>query len=168
MNRRDFTKRMAALAAVPAFPTTLSAGTAQAATAARHPAHLAASVMARVENKCSPGLLARRFGLDSDTAQTLFTSLQREGIVSASNANGVATAINPFRSTLTKGTANLLPKSLRPKPPADTMPRPKKINLKVRRALESDRTDRVDTKEDEADALEEQAHLETAADPTDP
>lgn len=57
--------------------------------------------MARTQNQCSPAALARRFGLDQDTAQALFHALRVDGVLGLPNASGVAKAVKPFGSTLT-------------------------------------------------------------------
>lgn len=99
MNRRDFTKRLMALAAAPLAPAlpaaaaTTATGTLSGSALMHYPW---AARFARVHDACSPQKLARAFNLSPETAAELFAKLQIDGVISAPGITGIARAVNPI------------------------------------------------------------------------
>lgn len=101
MNRRQFTQRLAAIAATPAMPAGMIGSTAAAAAARplhqfQHPYSWAAFI-SRIHDKASPQMFKRHLALDDDTAKKVFDTLVRENVISAPNAMGLSHAMNPFK-----------------------------------------------------------------------
>lgn len=93
MNRRDFTRSLAALAAVPALPLpAISAAPAAAATTAVAPPNLYAwsAMIARVHGVCSPSMLMTFLNIDAGQAHALTSKLMTNGVIGASNGIGVS------------------------------------------------------------------------------
>jgi len=102
MNRRQFTASLAALVAAPALPVLPRA--AVAGTAAVPPgAYAWAQLIARSQNQCSPGMLAKCLNLRPDVASALFKDMIVDGVLQTPGASGVAHAAHPFDTTGLKG-----------------------------------------------------------------
>ena len=99
MNRRQFTQRLAALAATPALPAGIAtaATSAPAATATATQPYMWAAFVARVHDKASVQMFKRQLSLTDETATQVYNSLLNDGIISAPNAQGVSHAMNPFK-----------------------------------------------------------------------
>ena len=97
MNRRNFTKSLAALGLAPALPAMPVAASASTAASGFTPymyglgAHLA-----RTHGQCSPAILMQKLRLAPDAAQAMQAQLMRNGILAASNTAGLATAAQPY------------------------------------------------------------------------
>ncbi len=97
MNRREFTKSLAALGLAPALPGLPTAAAAKATEAAFTPymyglgAHLARST-----GGSSAAILAKKLQLAPAAAQAMQAQLLRQGIVTAPNAAGLAIASEPY------------------------------------------------------------------------
>jgi len=97
MNRRNFTKSLAALGLAPALPAMPAAASASTAASGFTPymyglgAHLA-----RTHGQCSPAILMQKLRLAPDAAQAMQAQLMRNGILTASNTTGLATAAQPY------------------------------------------------------------------------
>lgn len=108
MNRREFTRNLAALGLAPLVPAT---GLAKAMPVAAAPVgsgtaltfiNAWSSHYVRKTGSCSPEQLARHFGLVPETAQIVTNGLIEKGVLAAPNALGVSRAINPLPATLAK------------------------------------------------------------------
>jgi hypothetical protein len=99
MNRRQFTQRLAALAATPVLPTSLAtvAKAAPAVATSMEQPYLWASFVARIHDKASVSMLKRQLSLTDETAVQVYNSLVNDGVISAPNAQGISHAMNPFK-----------------------------------------------------------------------
>ncbi len=93
MNRREFTKSLAAAAAAPVLPTkALSVG----ATVVPEALFAKAANWARVWHMSTPDTFRKILDVDEGTANVVFDRLQDEGVISATDASGFAHAVNPW------------------------------------------------------------------------
>ncbi len=103
MKRREFTASLAALAATPAIP--LAAPAAAKAPAALPPgAYLWAELIARAQNACSPGMIAKHLRISSTAAERLFNQMLHDGVIKTPGLGGVAQAAKPMQAVGTEHT----------------------------------------------------------------
>ena len=121
MNRRQFTQRLAALAATPLLPgSTLAKAAAPAAApmhAFTHPYSWAAFV-SRIHNKASPDMFKRQLSLSDEMAKQVYDTLIKENVITAPNAVGISQATQPFRRDIS-AIQNLQPEKAFDKKPAE-------------------------------------------------
>lgn len=97
MNRREFTRSLAALGLAPALPVLPAAAASTPAKVAFTPymyglgAHLA-----RSSGRCSVAMLVQKLRLAPEVAQAMQAQLLRHGIITAPNAAGLAAAAQPY------------------------------------------------------------------------
>ncbi len=96
MNRREFTKGLAAAGLAPALPLPSIAKAAPAAMAAKDPMYFWASFVTRVHNKCSPAMLTRLLSLEPEHSAKLFSQLMADGAVTAPDIYGLSKSTNPL------------------------------------------------------------------------
>ncbi len=96
MNRREFTKGLAAAGLTPALPLPSLAATGQAAVAAKDSMYVWANFITRVHNKCSPEMLSRLLKVDAGHGAKLYAQLLADGAISAPNAYGISKATEPL------------------------------------------------------------------------
>ena len=126
MNRRDFTKSLAALGLAPALPAMPAAAAATAPAYTPYMYGLGAH-MARSTGKCSPEMLMHKLRLAPEAARAMQNQLVRSGILSAPGAAGLAAAAQPYMrgghalgsgaSTLGKVAKSVVKEALRDTPP---------------------------------------------------
>ena len=100
MNRRQFTQRLAAVAATPMLPTGIASAATVApvtTTASAGQPYIWASLIARIHDKASVQMFKRQLSLTDDAATQVYNSLMSDGVISAPNAQGVSHAMNPFK-----------------------------------------------------------------------
>ena len=108
MNRRDFTKSIAALGLAPALPALPASGAAAAAAPAYTPymyglgAHMARSI-----GQCSPEMLMQKLHLAPGAARAMQAQLIKGGILSAPNSAGLAMAARPYMQGASMATGSL-------------------------------------------------------------
>ncbi|MFK7939809.1 MAG: hypothetical protein AB8B82_10540 [Roseovarius sp.] len=97
MNRRDFTKSLAALGLAPALPG-LPAAAASARAAAPFTPYMygLGAHLARSTGGSSAAILAKKLSLAPQAAHAMQAQLLRQGIVTAPNAAGLAIASEPY------------------------------------------------------------------------
>jgi|GEM_PF-1992929 len=96
MNRREFTKGLAAAGLAPALPLPSIAKAAPAAMAVKDPMYFWASFVSRVHNKCSPAMLTRLLKLEPEHSAKLFSQLLADGAVTAPDIYGLSQSTNPL------------------------------------------------------------------------
>ena len=106
MNRRDFTKSLAAIGLAPALPT-LPAAAAGAAPAYTPYMYGLGAHMARTLGHSSPAMLMAKLHLSPVAAQAMQAQLTRAGIVGAAGASGLAGAARPYMATGPSATSAL-------------------------------------------------------------
>ncbi len=94
MNRREFTKSLAAASLAPALP--LKSLAAAAPAAATDSMYVWADFISRVHNKCSPEMLMRLLKVDASKGHALYSQLMANGAISAPNAYGISQATKPL------------------------------------------------------------------------
>jgi len=114
MNRRQFTQRLAAVAAAPLVPTGL-ASSAVAGTAQVSQKHQWAAFIARIHNKASPAMLKRHLSLSDGEATQVFNALVKDQIISRPNQMGISHAMNPFKRDFGTGLAPTPQAAFKPK-----------------------------------------------------
>jgi hypothetical protein len=98
MNRRQFTQRLAAIAATPILPASITSVTmATPAAASAGQPYLWAALVARIHDKASVQMFKRQLSLTDETATQVYNTLLNDGVISAPNAQGVSHAMNPFK-----------------------------------------------------------------------
>lgn len=97
MNRREFTRNLAAAAALPALPAKALGLPAAAAPVAlsQHPYNWAAFI-ARVHDTASPRMFQRYLRVSDDMSHQICSVLQSQGVITAPNAAGISRAMSPF------------------------------------------------------------------------
>lgn len=96
MNRREFTKGLAAAGLTAAAPMPAIASSAAAANTAKDSMYIWANFITRVHNKCSPEMLSRHLRLDAAHGARLYSQLLADGAISAPNAFGISKATEPL------------------------------------------------------------------------
>lgn len=115
MNRRDFTRGLLALGAAPALPmqAALAApGVAAPAATASH-MYFMGWYTARMNNTCSPEMLVSKLNVDPRVAQEIFGKLIRNNTVSAPNALGISTTVDPLPRAMRSATARVRERAAR-------------------------------------------------------
>jgi hypothetical protein len=128
MNRRQFTQRITALAAVPLMPAGMVTKAAATATpvAANSNHHMWATFIARVHDKASPEMIKRTLSISNEQAEGVFRDLVRDKILSTPNSAGVSHAMNPFKREFSAGLSS--PQSaFQPKPESALKERAEKL-----------------------------------------
>lgn len=118
MNRRDFTKSLMALGLAPSLPASAMAVPAPAGYTPYMyglGAHLA-----RSSGRISPAILMQKLRLGSEAAHAMQAQMFRNGVVTASNAAGLARAVQPYMISLPGTAAALGGSSAAPKKVAET------------------------------------------------
>ncbi len=101
MNRRQFTRSLAALGLAPALPALPIPATAATAQAGYTPYMYGLGAhMARSTGLCSPEMLVRKLGLRPDAARAMQAQLIKSGILSAPDTAGMAMAARPYMASL--------------------------------------------------------------------
>lgn len=98
MNRRSFTFSLGALASAGSLPARFALAAAPAAPVGTSAQLATASLLARSHNRCSPAMLQRLMRVDEAMAAQLHQTLVRQGVVTATGANGVAMATKPLNT----------------------------------------------------------------------
>ena len=106
MNRREFTRGLAALGVAPALPLPALARGAPAAGAvamstAAEQMYFWGWFTARVHKTCSPDSLSRLLKLDPDVATEIFNRLLTDGAITPPDAFGVSRAVDPLYEKFT-------------------------------------------------------------------
>lgn len=96
MNRREFTKGLAAAGLAPALPLPSLAKAAPAAMAAKDPMYFWANFVSRVHNNCTPDMFSRLLKLEPGHSATLFNQLIADGAITAPDAFGLSQSTNPL------------------------------------------------------------------------
>ena len=149
MDRRDFGKSVAAALAAAAMPASAlalgKAGAAATAGAATPPnLYTWAQMIARVQGRCSPDMLAQALHINEGHARSLVGLLTRNGVVGPVNALGISTAMDP-----------LGPK-LAPKSGGDLLKRAADRGVEAAKQwiAEDEATDEASDTEDDVDGIE--------------
>ena len=123
MNRRQFTKSLAALAATPALPVKAFAGAsgATAATVATPNLYTWGQMIARTHQQCSPGMLSRLLKIDLSRAASIHARLLRNGVVGPADAFGISRAIKPMYQNISAGAGKLRTATVPNAPSAETV-----------------------------------------------
>lgn len=99
MNRREFTRGLAALGLTPALPVPAigagSTGTA-IATATADKMYFVGWYTARLNKSCSPQVLMSELNVNPDVAREIFGKLVKNNTVSAPNALGISKTVDPL------------------------------------------------------------------------
>lgn len=110
MNRRDFTRSLAAFGLAPLVPVASLTKSLPAAAAAVGSGTELTFINAwsahyvRKTGSCSPDQLAKHFGLVPETAKIVTNGLIEKGVLTTPNALGVSRAVNPLPTVLAKAT----------------------------------------------------------------
>lgn len=99
MNRRDFTRSLAALGLAPALPA-LPAAAAPAGPAYMPYMYGLGVHMARSTGLSSAEMLSRHLALPPAAARAMQAQLMRSGIITAPNTAGVAVAAEPYMTSI--------------------------------------------------------------------
>ncbi len=118
MNRREFTFRMAAVAATPALPVPALAANFEPSKRATQ-VYRWAEVISRSHNKCSPEMLQRLLKIDGTVANELQRMLLDKGVITNA-VNGISMATKPLNT-------NCVPKQAL---------KPTNINQSIRKAVD--------------------------------
>lgn len=102
MNRREFTKGLAALGVAPALPLPSLANAAPVAEMAKDSMYFWAQFITRVHNKCSPAMLTRLLKLDPSHASDLYDEMLRDGVIGPADAFGISKATDPIYQEFAK------------------------------------------------------------------
>ncbi len=102
MNRRQFTRSLAALGLAPALPVLPSAASATTAAAPAYTPYMygLGAHIARSIGLCSAELLARKLALTPAVARTMQAQLVANGVLSAPNTAGLAVAAKPYMASV--------------------------------------------------------------------
>ena len=101
MNRREFTRSLAALGLAPALPALPATAAAAPAAQAYTPYMYGLGAhMARSTGLCSAEMLSRQLALPPAAARAMQAQLMRSGIITAPNAAGVAVAAEPYMASI--------------------------------------------------------------------
>lgn len=108
MNRREFTRGLAALGVAPALPlpNLAKAAPAAAATVAVNSAVVESMYfwgwfVARSHKICSPEILAKMLKMDAAVADEVYARLLGNGVITAPNAAGISRAVDPLNDAFT-------------------------------------------------------------------
>ena len=112
MNRRDFTRGLAALSLAPALPLPAIGKTATVATASADKLYFVGWYTAKLNKTCSPAVLASELNVDPSIAREIFTKLVKNNTVSAPNALGVSQTINPLGDTVRRANGQAMTRVL--------------------------------------------------------
>lgn len=100
MNRRDFTRGLLSLGALPALPVPAMAVPARATAASAGHMYFMGWYTARMNKTCSPEMLVSELKVSPDVAKDIFGRLVKNKAVSAPNALGVSQTIDPLPQRL--------------------------------------------------------------------
>ncbi|MEO3415489.1 hypothetical protein AAFO92_12605 [Roseovarius sp. CAU 1744] len=114
MNRRDFTRSLAALSLAPLAPSlpAIAAAPVPAPTFTPYMYGLAAH-LARSTGLCSVGMLSQQLAVSPATARAMQAQLIRSGVISAPNAAGMAVAARPYMTSIRFKSGAVVGKSVR-------------------------------------------------------
>lgn len=116
MNRREFTKGLAALGVTPALPLPALSKAAPIAGMATDPMYVWAQFITRVHDKCSPAMLSRLLKLDTTHAESLYADLLKNGVIGPANTFGISRATDPLYQEYAKiGAKQIQPLNSNPK-----------------------------------------------------
>tara|TARA_R110002096_G_scaffold119038_4_gene257763 strand:+ start:12259 stop:12777 length:519 start_codon:yes stop_codon:yes gene_type:complete len=146
MNRRQFTQRLAALAAAPALPAGLASKVMATPIVKNNQAQLWATFVARIHDKASPQMFKRQLSLSDEQARDVFNTLVKDKVLSAPNAQGVSHAMNPFKRNLSTGLASSPQSAFKPKPE-------KAVENRIKDMLDSDDTEKNHNSTDDSDPV---------------
>jgi len=96
MNRREFTKGLAAAGLAPALPLPALAKAAPAVAAAKDPMYFWANFVSRVHNKSSANMITRLLKIDAEHGAKLYAQLIADGALTAPDAYGLSQSTNPL------------------------------------------------------------------------
>ena len=102
MNRRQFTRSLAALGLAPALPALPSMAAAAASAPPAYTPYMygLGAHIARSTGLCSADLLARKLALHPVAAQAMQAQLVANGVLSAPNTAGLAVASQPYMASV--------------------------------------------------------------------
>lgn len=96
MNRREFTKGLAAASLTPALPIKALGAAVPAAELAKDSMYIWANFVTRVHNKCSPDMLTRLLHIDPSHSAKLYAQLMADGAITAPNMFGLSQSTDPL------------------------------------------------------------------------
>ncbi len=105
MNRREFTRSLAAIGLTPALPSLPSQAMAAPAPAFTPYMYGLGAHMARSTGLCSVEMLSQKLALPPAAAGAMQAKLIRSGVITAPNAAGLAMATDPYMATIRFKTA---------------------------------------------------------------
>jgi len=143
MNRREFTKGLAALGVTPALPLPALAKAAPIAGMATDPMYVWAQFITRVHDKCSPAMLSRLLKLETSHAEGLYADLLKNGVIGPANSFGISRATDPLYQEYAKIGAKQV-QTINPNQETANKPKLKSSNLGDEAGKET---------EDESDSL---------------
>ena len=126
MNRREFTKSIAAAGIAPLVPLPAGATASVAKVAPNFSpfSYMWSAHYARLKGDCSAEILAGRFDLAPDVAREINRRLIKNGVISVPNALGISKATTPHLSGI-KTTGQMAAKVKSGKSPGDLLQKAK-------------------------------------------
>lgn len=108
MNRREFTRGLAALGLTPALPVPAIGSPAAVATATADKMYFVGWYTAKLNKTCSPEVLVSELNVNSDVAHQIFNKLVKTNTITPPNALGISQTVDPLRDTLRRANRQTL------------------------------------------------------------
>lgn len=118
MDRRQFTRGLVSLGAVPALPVKALGATATASATAEK-MYFVSWYTARLNKTCSPGMLVSELNMAPDVAREVFGKLVRDKTVSLPNAFGISRTLDPLTDSYRQITSQLAKRAVPQQPAPD-------------------------------------------------